>query len=125
MSALSREVRSSVSDLEIGPWYPISRLAVATASVEAPSGTDDRLVPRAVELDLGAALRLGARERATHHAGHLELAAHDADVAADRAARADDGRELVVDRGQEGGPGVSHERDDALGAGVHQVQHVV
>ena len=77
------------------------RLAVSTAV--SASATDDRLVAGAVELDLGARVGLGAAEGAGHHAGHLELAAHDADVAAQRAARADDRGELVVDRREEGG----------------------
>ena len=88
-------------------------------------GTHDRLGARAVELDLGAVGRLGLVEHAAHHARHLELAAHDADVAARRAARADDPGELVVDRREERGAGVADQRDDALAPRVHQLEHVV
>src|SRR5918993_1346829 len=98
MSALSSEVRSSVRAREMGAWYPMSRLARATD--DSASATDDRLGRCAVELDLRSGGRLVAREGARHHTRHLELAAHDPDVAADRAARADDRGELVVDRGQ-------------------------
>ena len=60
-----------------------------------------------------------------HHARHLELAADDADVAARRAARADHGGELVVDRGQEGGAGVPHERRRRRRRPCPSGQHVV
>src|SRR5438477_10930569 len=89
------------------------------------STTDDPFGTGAVDLDLAPVGRFAVDEGGAHHAGQLELAAHDADVAAPRAARAQDGGELVIDRGKKGRPGVAHERDDAVGAVVEQVQDVV
>ena len=42
-----------------------------------------------------------------------------------RAAGADDGGELMVDRGEERGPGIAHQRHHTLGTGIHQGQHIV
>src|SRR3954454_6106403 len=122
MSLDSSDVRSVVSALAIGLWYAMRSFVRAR-----PTGSDthDRLVTGAVELDLRAIGRLAVRERRAHRAGHLELAADDADVAADRAARAHHAGELVVDRREERRSCVTHHGDDALGAGVHQLEHVV
>src|SRR5438128_4711601 len=120
MRADSRAVRSAVMARETSEWRVINRLASARTS-----GTDDAFVPGAVDLDLGAGVGLAVGELHAHHARKVELAAHDPDVAAKRAAGAHDGGELVVQRGEEGGAGVAHEGDDALGASVHQLEHVV
>ena len=63
--------------------------------------------------------------RSPHHAGHLELAAHDPDVAAHRPPVQMIPGELVVQRRQERRAGVAHHGDDALSPRVHEVQHVV
>src|SRR4051794_20380238 len=122
MSLDSSDVRSVVSAFAIGLWYSM-RSSVRARSTG--SDTHDRLGAGAVELDLRAIGRLAVRERRAHRAGHLELAADDADVAANGAARAHDAGELVVDRREERCARVAHHRDDALGAGVHQREHVV
>src|SRR5436190_13831951 len=112
--ALSSEVRSSVSAFEIGAWYEMSRLAASMG--DSVSATDDRLVAGAVELDLGARGGLVPGEGAAHHARHLELTAHDPDVAPRRAARAEDRGELVVDRCEERRAGVAHQGDHSVGS---------
>src|SRR5690348_264956 len=117
----SSDVRSSVRAFAIGAWYSMSRLASSIGSA-----TDDPLLARAVELDGRAVGRLAATgELDRHRARHLELAAHDPDVAAGRAARADDARELVVERGEERRAGVADQGDDPVRAGVHEGEDVV
>src|SRR5438270_11291861 len=89
------------------------------------SPTDDAFGSRAVDLDSRAIEGLVAVELGAHHARELELAADDADVAASRAAGADDAGQLVEDRREEGGARVPHESDDSLGARVEQGEHIV
>src|SRR4051794_21656423 len=97
-------------------WSTRARRSAAVAGdAGVASGTDQpRLAVgrRAVDLDLPSAGRLTVDEGAAHHAGHVELPADDPDVAAGRPAGAHDAGELVEDRGEERGPGVTDERDD-------------
>src|SRR5437867_12602349 len=104
MRADSRAVRSAVMARETSEWRVISRLVSARTS-----GTYDTLVSRAVDLDFVARVGFAVGELNTHHARQVELSAHDPDVAAERAAGAYDGRELVVQRGEEGRTRVPHE----------------
>src|SRR5438094_5710620 len=120
MRADSRAVRSAVIARETSEWSVIRRLASARTS-----RTDNAFLSGAVDLDLGPGVGLAVGELHTHHARKVELAAHDPDVAAKRAAGAHDRGELVVQGCEEGGARVAHEGDDALGARVHQVEHVV
>src|SRR5205807_227767 len=89
------------------------------------SPTDDALRSRAVDLDEGAVGRFAAVEGDRHHAGQLELAADDPDVAPASAARAHHGGQLVKDRREERGARVPHQGDDPVRARVEERQHVV
>src|SRR5437016_776414 len=126
MSFDSRLVRSAV----IAPLMPEcqanSRLVAAlTPLASLTSRTHDAFGPGAVDLDRIAVARLAVGERGAHHARHLELTAHDADVAPRRAARAHDSSELVVDRREERGARVANERHHPFGPRAHELEHVV
>src|SRR6266550_4790697 len=126
MSFDSRLVRSAV----IAPLMPEcqanSRLVAALTSLASlNSGTHDAFGTRAVDLDGVAVPRLAIGERRAHHARHLELAAHDADVAPRRAARTHDGSELVVDRREERSAGIANESHHPLGPRAHELEHVI
>src|SRR3954468_19527180 len=118
----SSDVRSVVSARAMGLWYAMRSFVRASS---AASGTHDRLVAGAVELPLAAVGGFAVREGRAHRARHLELAADDADVAADRPARAHHPGELVVDRREERRARVADDGDDPLRAGVHEREHVV
>src|SRR5438128_9798695 len=98
----------------------MSRLASARWSA-----TDDALGARAVDFDEDAVGGLAVDEGGAHHAGQLELAADDADVAAPRPARAHHGSQVLVEGGKEGGSRVAHQGHDPLGALVEQGKDVV
>src|SRR5438552_10058034 len=126
MSFDSRLVRSAV----IAPLMPecqaSNRLVAALTSLASlNSGTDDAFGPGAVDFDRVAVARLAIGEGGAHHARHLELAAHDADVAPRCATRADDGGELVVDRREERGACIADQCHDAFGPRPHELEHVV
>src|SRR5439155_1175101 len=126
MSFDSRLVRSAV----IAPLMPecqaSNRLVAALTSLTSlSSGTHDAFGPGAVDFDRVAVARLATGEGGAHHARHLELAAHDADVAPRCAARADDGGEFVVDRREERRARIANERHHPFGPRPHELEHVV
>src|SRR5438309_1656866 len=126
MRADSRAVRCAVMAPDTSPWYAMSRSTSDLVSrCRRDSGTHDSLGPGAVDLDLGAVGGRVAVERGAHHTGQVELAADDTDVAAGCAAGADHGRQLVVERRQERGPRLLHQRDHATGTVVHEGEHLV